>query len=67
MDGNPSEDKQVCVTVTEENETGLNEDTSIAGAGLVSYMLEWKFIYIILLINVSYLYSYNNIPKGLAS
>ena len=40
MDGNPSEDKQVCVTVTEENETGLNEDTSIAGAGLVSYMLE---------------------------
>ena len=35
-----NEDKQVCVTVVEENEVGLNENTSIAGAGLVSYMNE---------------------------
>ena len=40
MDGNSSEDKQVCVTVAEENEISLNEDTSIAGTGLVSYIRE---------------------------
>ena len=40
----PNEHNQVCVTVAEENENVLNEDTPTAGAGLVSWVNETIYI-----------------------
>lgn len=40
----PNEHNQVCVTVAEENENVLNEDTPTAGAGLVSCVNETIYI-----------------------